>query len=662
MRTQTLIPTAASLGSRLGLILGLSLVLSLASPALRAQDLGEECAAGTPSQRPGISCQATDEFTYHPPYLLNAQKGDALVSASCGLVGAMLRQLPDKQQFDHSGIMVEDRTVLRHSTAAEERYPLDADGDGFVQETLKYGWPGTITQSVDQAFRGQWDYHPDDGTPYRLGIFSSEPALCDGDMTATFPSVVKPPFDQEQRLLPNSSETVRSGLARAADEALTIEGHYRPYGYTESDILGRVQGPGRQLDLSPVWAWAEGKLDGTMCSQFVWGAARAAGLPLEDPTTAEPGDKGHARGASLNGLYEYTEEERRLAATWIYDTLYDQTHDLIGDAVRLFTDLPDDISNQTVNCFAFDWCGEEEGFEYDGESDPKDSSRWDQPGPGIGVTVSPEDITHWDLPTAGGVYGMTEAMRYRMGSYRPRYRWAASAGTGNLAVRVVLNGAPAAGVPVALEGFDPQVTDASGETTFVAIPAGNYFVEAIDDLDTDGDGDVEEVHANGTINIPSGGTQTVSLALTTTAIQPTNTTEDHRRITLNGSIFIRDSDWPDSDETAECPITGTFVIDPVVQRNFRWSFKCCADEVQGEVSVNVSLDETLNKVAARVHATMFEGSDCDTDDNDAEVTVGRDVGYDSGETLTAIATNGEWTSDDAVRAQVRITNERNTTP
>ena len=627
----------------------------LGGPAL-SQQIGDECVPGTPAPRPGISCQASDEFTYHEPYLLNAKKGDALVSASCGLVGAMLRQLPDKQRFDHAGIMVEDRVRLRHSTAAENRYPVDAGLDGFVPETLQFGWPGVITQSIYQAFEGQWDYHPDDGVPYRLGIFNDRPAQCDGDETATFPSVVKPPFDQELLNLPGSNETVRDGLQRAADAALGITGHYRPYGYTESDLIGRVQGPGRQLDLSSNWAWAEQKLDGTMCSQFVWSAVRGANLQLEGPAV-EADDKTHARTPNLNGLYEYSEEERTLAATWIYDTVYNEAAKIVP---LCWDDACDDAANQTVNCFGFDWCGEEEGVEYDGDSDPKDSDRWRQPG--VGVTVSPEDMTHWDLPTGGGVYGMTEPMRYRMGSYRPRHRWAASAGTGNLQVLVQLDGAPAAAVPVTLEGFTPQTTDGAGGTRFVAIPAGRYFLEAIADLDADGDGNVEEVHASTTVTIASGGTGNVTLSLVPFPVQPTNTTEHHRRVNLSGSIFVRDSDWPDSDETNTCAISDFYVIDPVVESSRTFRFSCCADEVRADVRIIATLDATRRKVSAVVRATMFERTRCRNDDNDAEAAVGRDIDYDDGATLTATATNGEWTSDDAVRVQVRISNERNTTP
>ncbi|MCB1036583.1 MAG: carboxypeptidase regulatory-like domain-containing protein, partial [Acidobacteria bacterium] len=572
-------------------------VLTLAALPASGQDLGDPCVPGTPAPRPGLSCQATGDFTFHEPYLLNAQKGDALITASCSRVGSLLRQLPDRQQFDHSGIMVEDRVRLRHSTAAEARYIEGADGDGFDHETLKYGWPGTITQSVYQAFEGQWGYHPDDGTPYRLGIFTTRPATCEGDTSATFPSVVKPPFDQEGMTLPNSTETVREGLRRAGDAALTIEGHYRPYGYTESDLIGRVQGPGRQVDLSSNWAWAEQKLDGSMCSQFVWTAARAAGLPLEDPAVVEPGDKPHARTRSLDGLYEYSEDERRQAATWIYDTLYDEAYDLIGGLGRFLTDLPDDIGNQTVNCFAFDWCGEEEGFEWDGESQPKDSERWRQPGPGTGVTVSPQDLTSWDLPTAGGVYGMTEEMRYRQGSYRPVYGWAASAGTGNLRVQVNFNGIPVPNIAVTLEGFNPQMTDALGQTTFIAIPAGSYFLEAITDRDVDGDGGLDEIHAQATVAIPTASTANVTLSLAPFPVQPTNTTEDHRRINLRGSIFIRDSDWPDADETNTCDINATYVIDPIVERSHRFRFSCCADEVRGQVYITATLDATRRKVS-----------------------------------------------------------------
>lgn len=95
--------------------------LAVAGAPAASQEIGGQCSPGDTAYRPGISCQATEEFTDYQPYILNAKRGDLLVSSGCGLIGGLLRALPTRQQFSHSGIMVEDRTTVRHSTASEKR-------------------------------------------------------------------------------------------------------------------------------------------------------------------------------------------------------------------------------------------------------------------------------------------------------------------------------------------------------------------------------------------------------------------------------------------------------------------------------------------------------------------------------------------------------------
>ncbi|HKI02438.1 MAG TPA: hypothetical protein VKK31_10685 [Thermoanaerobaculia bacterium] len=100
----------------------------------------------------------------------------------------------------------------------------------------------------------------------------------------------------------------------------------RFYAYTDADLLGRVQGPGSQAGSdAPSWARTNAR-DATVCSQLAWNAAHAAGVQVED-STVEAGDKPHASGAAQNGLYLYSEEERRIAGHWLYDRIYNQLYD-----------------------------------------------------------------------------------------------------------------------------------------------------------------------------------------------------------------------------------------------------------------------------------------------------------------------------------------------
>ncbi|MDQ2844682.1 MAG: hypothetical protein M3Y72_27295 [Acidobacteriota bacterium] len=48
--------------------------------------------------------------------------------------------------------------------------------DGFDPAALKYLWPGSITQSIDQAYYGQYMNSPE-GKQYKIGTFSFDPDL-----------------------------------------------------------------------------------------------------------------------------------------------------------------------------------------------------------------------------------------------------------------------------------------------------------------------------------------------------------------------------------------------------------------------------------------------------------------------------------------------------
>lgn len=626
--------------------------LLLLSSAGTAQTLGVICVPDPDVPvRPGITCQATDDFDYQSPYIGNAKKGDLILSAGCGMIGGLLRQVSPPQRFSHSGIMVDSWTRLRHSTAAEERYPQGANGDGLVPETLKYGWPGVITETIGEAYEGNYRIDSD-GDAYLLRSFNVDPVNCPGDAAAIFPSVVKPPFDLEQQLVPRSSLTVRQTLERIADEAQAIEGHYRFFAYTDADLVGRLQGPGSRAGREAPWA-QNGAPDGTVCSQLVWSAAHAAGVQVED-ATVEPGDKPHA--PAKNGLYLYSEDERRSAGHWLYDRLYNQFYEESGGGGRLLTDAPDDGANQVANCFVFDWCGSEPGMEFDGEPDAKDSDRWKNPGEG--TAVSPDNLTQWDLPP-GGVYGLTENLAYHGGEFVRIHRWAASPGTGPVTVNVRFNNAPAAGAVVTLLGFHPAVSDSSGVARFVAIPSGNYQLNGIKEVVLGGVR--QNVTGTMTVSVAPGTGATVTLTLTGTPPPPPNASRAHRLVTVRGSVFIKDHENFGSNERGIHRIDSSIVLDPVSKREHTFNFShCTGDEVRITTSVRVVLNPSDYSVTAMVTGRMYEGDSCNgggVDDEQARNFHVAENGSTHPGTIHLV--NGYVFGDDEARINLTVSNERN---
>jgi len=628
----------------------IAVVTAVGAP-LGAQELGEPCDPDDATGRPGITCQATGDWDYRRPYIQNASKGDVLLSAGCGMIGGLLRQVSPPQRYSHSGIMVENRTAVRHSTAAEERYVVDADGDGLVPERLKYGWPGTITESIDEAYEGAYVVDPDNRTWF-LASFNRDPVQCPEDPAVIFPAVVKPFVVDEV--------AVRDQLNAVAGAAVAISGHYRFYAYSNGALVGDST-----FQASGEPAWADGT-DGTVCSELVWSAARAAGVEVED-VNLEAGDRVHPTDASRRGLYLYTEAERLAAGRFIYDRIYNQFYEESGWWGRLFTDAPDDGANQVCNCFAFDWCGrEEQRREFLSETDQtldspstdgdhsKDSSEWEDPG--VGIALSPDDLLeHWDRHPAGA-YGHHEEMAYRPGSFRRIHRWARSEGTGDVVVSVVHQGNPVAGAEVRLRGFEPQSADAAGATTFVSIPGGGYEVEAFAKILLSGT--PTDAQGSATVTVPAAGSVPVQVALSTTPWAP-DASRFHREIRVSGTIFIRDHETLASDETDHHAVDETIVLDPATRPShvFRIS-RCTGDEVRVEVDVTAQLDPADLSITLGARGELFEGTACDTDDDEDEAFAGATVVEDGSANLSIDLVNDTWNGDDRSEIRLVVTNAR----
>ncbi len=630
-----------------------------AALTVRAADIGDRCEPGDVPPRPGLVCQATDEWDYYPPSILNAKKGDIILSSSGGTVAALLQSLTPLQRYSHSGIVVQNVPMLiRDSTASDQWVGDDTLGhvgsDGFDPLTLKYAWPGTITETVEEAYHGHWLTSPE-GKDFLIHTFHRGtnivrlPPREGGGTVDVYPQVVKPrPTDEFYNTV---ARLVLEGVARAAT---TLNSHYRFYAFTKGDLVGHSE------YWPPVGSWAhDANREGTVCSSFIWSATVLAGLTVEDPTV-EIGDLPHPSDPELAGLYVYGVADRRAAGDALFASIFNTAYARVGGWLGLgeaFTDAADEAANQMCNTFAFDWSDRE----------AKDSERWKNPG--VGASVSPDNIMNWDAPPNGG-YGFNEPLVYRPGHWARIYRWARSVGTGDAVVNVTEAGGPAPGVRVELRGFGTLYTGGCGPSfpgraCFVSVPAGHYEVEALK-IDDHG---VILSSASGTIDIPAGGAATLDLALTGSPPPPPPETRWHRKVTIRGTISGVEDDWP-SDTFRSEPVSFSVVMDPISQRTafHTWVF-CVDNEVRLGVVLGLELLSPASPdVRVRIVSTLFEGASCDNDDADDIVrddfVVREDSRFDGDREGTSYhlrrtLMNDEWSSDDTGLFDVYIENVRN---
>lgn len=340
-----------------------------------------------------------------PWRIANAKKGHLILvpGGSAGMIGGLLSQIDPAQYFSHMAIMTKDKVELRHATASSERLqkfphragtegdagislsfvpPLgDTPTDGFQEAPLRYGWPGTITQTVEKAYL-TWLNRPTvkdangvDVPDPRFGELDSQSgerflidAVTFGPIHMTVRGrkiivpliVVQPCPDLE-------TDAVRAALSRVANAALELRGHYRFYAYTDAQVglahdrfgtrvLEEIMddpeslctGRKRQVDVV--------KTAPMVCSTFIWLAvqrANAKGFPkiLLDgrpdlPQSPDPQDicGSYFQRETLldkidsqtpDGLYFYGKDERLIAAQWLYDHMHQQVIEVLSESTNL---------------------------------------------------------------------------------------------------------------------------------------------------------------------------------------------------------------------------------------------------------------------------------------------------------------------------------------
>ena len=419
---------------------------------------------GTPPV-PGLVCAPTERFEQSLPYVANAYAGDFALSANCGLIGELLRQLSPAQRFSHTGVFVQSQDRIRHSTAAEARIAAGA-GASLNERNLRYPQPGVLTQSVAGAYAGEVWRDADGGT-YELHSFSDEVAFCNGDADPTSPLLVR--WTHEESDEPDVGSLVQWSR--------DIAGHYRFFAYSEGKI-----GMDPDYDDPLGLPGADGRNRATVCSSFLWTAAQEAGMTLEasceDPAGCVDGifegrdrlgcdSDGFGLGCAerdentADGLYLYTADERLAAGESIYSAIQSMAREG-SRGWATFLGVPNRYGNQVSNCFATDECtGDDDGDDWQDAVD--------------GHAVSPDDLLFWDRP-----YGATQPLIERQGLYRRIYSWQdpSAVGEGEALVKVVdLDGAAVAGASVDLLA-SVHLTDEDGVTLFAPVPAGTREVRA----------------------------------------------------------------------------------------------------------------------------------------------------------------------------------------
>jgi hypothetical protein len=350
------------------------------------------CPCGVCPSDPSQACSytGTDKAVF-TAYVANAYRGDLILcpGSSAGPIGGLLHDLAPVQHYSHMGIFVADQFLIRHCCDSQERLQApeyytgtilgqSVPYDGFIPEHVEYGWPGAVTQTVEQAItaaRGNqiapgqahvytgadltdWESLRNPKTKYTINALSFDPVSDDGQHW--YPALIVKPCPYLQ------TPEVTAALGLLAAEALSMFAHYCFGAYTNGtvgDDPSLVSPPITLPAAMPSWdsqnnKWAD--WSGTVnwvtvptipavCSSFVWQAVqnlnkhREIGKIVLDWASSHADALGASAGAcvravppdwsgditdpdTLDGLYFYSEAERITAAQWLHDNIAEQVY------------------------------------------------------------------------------------------------------------------------------------------------------------------------------------------------------------------------------------------------------------------------------------------------------------------------------------------------
>ena len=345
---------------------------------------------------PRVTAQLTmdePERQIAPWRIGNALKGDLIMcpGGPGGMIGGLLSQINPPQYYSHMGIMTADEVEIRQAAAVGDRVEKfyngsilglsEAPTDGIQENALRFLWPGTLTQSAEQAYQiwhglghnvgdgldalgnkildDAWKIKDNEsGESFFVSNLTFGPVrmVVRDVWTNVYPLVVKPCPLLE-------TPAVRAALNRVADAAKELRGYYSFFVYTRADAgldLWKVGPPMLESEkpdqgslctgVKPLVPVRDGDTIPMVCSSFIWLAVH---LVNERATKANPpypriildgrprlqhftagGDYGRSMCNSFflrkpaidkinsqtpDGLYFYDKGERSVAAQWLYD-------------------------------------------------------------------------------------------------------------------------------------------------------------------------------------------------------------------------------------------------------------------------------------------------------------------------------------------------------
>ncbi|MEY4544940.1 MAG: hypothetical protein RL685_1135 [Pseudomonadota bacterium] len=377
----------------------------------------------------------------------------------------------------------------------------------------------------------------------------------------------------------------------------------------------------------------------------------------------------------VDGLYTYTEGERREGAEQIYSSTFNRVREKqdsvlgpLAPGLDLAMQQARRIASQFTNCFGSDQCGVEGAFSTDFEN------------PGTGVAVSPDDFRFWDGPATGGSFGDEEVVQYRSADYRRVHRWAVTAGTGTVAGSVALgtDGSPVQGAQVSVAGLDTG-SDGFGQFSFQGVPEGRYEVRAeklvlrgnpFQDCPADGSQLCDRLVDVKPISVAGDGSATnVDLVLEPEAAIPPPTLQVYsRRVEFSGTIIVTDQDTTSGNDIRDFDVAGSFCEVSPLNREVRVKVpegRTCADEVRGEVYATCELQEDNETVNVTIDVDLFEGSGCGTEDHDGHdydgpFAVPACVGDCTPEHSALLVRNTSEDGGDIVESYLSIKNQQGT--
>ena len=522
-------------------------------------DLNQLCPPGH-CDRDGKHCSYQGDFRFMrvPAQIPYAQTGDLALSPGDGrgFISLVVASLDPAQVYDHMGIFVDNGRTIRHCTASKERVKqkelftseitvklagvitLDRQKiplNGFRPDLVRFGWPGSISQTVEEVYRSgrnslnnRWTYagtHPgkdtedpeNPGEPFRIyqlarserarRVEFNDPELDRSEQVVRLQETSVSIGDPAQEFLPllvrphpQFDAQARPALELVAEMAETIDAHYRYFAYTKGDI-GLDPALNAPPAGDPSWptaaaAWAADTI-GAMCSSFVWTAVQHAnerltggGRPpilLEDK--ADPPDP--ARGLEYggqDGLYQYHAAERAKAGTNLVNKVMNEVRSSFDENISSlqYTAVPQlrvyreitaaHVAFQMANAFAID--------------DPGKIDSWSS---NEGETASPDNVLFfWDLKPHDGrlvqpegkvaIYGdsvpiqLSAPVWCRVPLSRKQDR---DLGTGQVTGIARIAGVPVAGATIRFDfGCESATTTDNREQAFkVTLGVGIHFAE-----------------------------------------------------------------------------------------------------------------------------------------------------------------------------------------